>query len=245
MVRFTFHHRRATRNIGDKSCCPADYFDFEQAERLDMSAPTPGSDVVVYGGGQIYRKIQEIHGQSHAAKVIWGVGMVSYRRRWLERRNISRNFALVGCRDYGVRGTTYVPCVSCLDKGFDAPETPKHDVVLYWHKRKSENLMIPEGIPSMNNEQDNLAATLAFIASGDTVVTNSYHGTYWAMLLGRKVLCLPYNEKFKGFQEMPTLANYQYWQGETKQAKRAKPHFLQECRMKNQEFYEKVIKLTG
>jgi len=242
-MRYVFHHIRNTKNIGDLACCPASYFPFEDAEVLGLHVPTPEADVVVYGGGHIYRSVQNKLSQSSARKVIWGIGLVAYRRWWLERWRLARAFELIGCRDYAVPGTEYVPCVSCMDDGFDAPVAPVHDVVLYWHKEKSRGLVRPEGIPSMHNAQGNLAESLSFIASGKTVVTNSYHGTYWALLMGRKVLSLPFNDKFAGFKYPPAFATATDWQEYLPYAVAAPPDYLEECRSINRAFFDKVQNL--
>ena len=43
--------------------------------------------------------------------------------------------------------------------------------------------------------------TIEFIGSGDVVVTNSYHGAYWATLLGKVVVAFPWASKFYGLKD--------------------------------------------
>jgi len=50
--------------------------------------------------------------------------------------------------------------------------------------------------PHMTNLAGDMEEVIAFLASGEVVVTSSYHGAYWARLLGRKVALLPRGSKF-------------------------------------------------
>ncbi len=85
---------------------------------------------------------------------------------------------------------------------------------------------------------------LEFIAKGETVVTSSYHGVYWAQLLGRKVICVPYGEKFRTFQHLPTYAEPEDWQGIVRLASQTDP-LLEQYRQLNLQFAKKVSKLWG
>jgi len=44
----------------------------------------------------------------------------------------------------------------------------------------------------------NLDEVIAYIASGATVVTSSYHSMYWGFLLGRNFVSVPFGSKFFG-----------------------------------------------
>ena len=111
--------------------------------------------------------------------------------------------ALVSTRNSDVPGCEYVPCVSAMSPLFDTLPEPGHDVLLFAHARKSDGMQRPSGIPAMDDHAGTLEETLAFLASGATVVTNSYYGTYWAMCPGRRVLCLPFSDKFRKFERNP------------------------------------------
>ncbi|MGB0843298.1 MAG: hypothetical protein ACPGVN_00975 [Alphaproteobacteria bacterium] len=94
----------------------------------------------------------------------------------------------------------------------------------------------------MNNGGSSAQAAIDFIGSGKTVVTSSYHGVYWAQLLGRKVVCLPYNNKFETFQHQPTFADETNWEAALSTAIQTDP-LLEEYRSLNKAFATQVEKL--
>lgn len=149
----------------------------------------------------------------------------------------------MGCRDVGVPGTIHVPCASCMAARLASPPPPRHEVVLYAHATKSAALQRPADVPFATNHLGTFAQALDFIASGATVVTNSYHGAYWAMLLGRRVLCLPYGEKFGGFAQPPAMAHPADWRAALPRA-RVIDGYLQECRALTQAFHARVLALA-
>ena len=79
---------------------------------------------------------------------------------------------------------------------------------------------------------------------GQTVITNSFHGTYWAMCLGRKVLCVPFSGKFSGFEANPIMADPAGWPDHLATAER-REGTLDRAREVNQAFYARVMDLLG
>ena len=74
------------------------------------------------------------------------------------------------------------------------------------------------------------------LATAETVVSSSYHGVYWAMLLGKKVIALPFNAKFYGFRyDMPMETVKDLDLHKIKSAPKF-DGFLEECRELNREF---------
>lgn len=122
---------------------------------------------------------------------------------------------------------------------FPAPPPPEHDVVVFRHALKSEGLALPAGVPVMDNHAGTMEQAIAFPASGETVVTNSYHGTYWAMCLGRRVICVPFNRKFTHFRMMPVVAKAGAWPAQLARAER-RDEMLEEARERNRAFLDKV-----
>ena len=94
----------------------------------------------------------------------------------------------------------------------------------------------------MNNKNQNPQSVIDFIAKGETVVTSSYHGVYWAQLLGRKVVCIPYNRKFSTFQYIPVTASENSWKSMIKRAHRTES-LLEEYRDINIRFAKQVAEL--
>jgi exopolysaccharide biosynthesis predicted pyruvyltransferase EpsI len=86
---------------------------------------------------------------------------------------------------------------------------------------------------------------IAFLGSAETVVTNSYHGAYWATLLGRRVVVVdPFSTKFFFLKHRPVIAALQDY---TKAISRTRiyPESLSECREANLNFSVKVKNLLS
>lgn len=223
-MRLHFQHLRDTDNIGDRSCSPFDYFDWGDATVSDVRHDdTPKYDVGIYGGGKIFGGLSKYAGvrrDKAAINIAWGVGTVqSFPLSWRYMK-ARRAMDLIGSRDYGDTRYTYAPCPSCMAPQLDAPKAPNHDVVFYAHGGKTEKmgLSIPDHIPVLTNECKDLDTALSFIASGATVISNSYHGVYWGLLMGRKTLCVPFSNKFDGYREPPHFATPDTWEAEIKNA---------------------------
>ena len=168
---------------------------------MDLADPTPDCDAVIYGGGKITGGLAATFGPGDlgaAHRIAWGISTVQSSRFSLKYWRAYRRLSLVGTRDWGDDRFDYAPCASCMSPFFDQPAEPEHDVVAYLHHWRSGemNMAVPDGIPVLDNKHGSLEAAIAHIASGRTVVSNSYHGTYWGLLLGRKVLCVPFSKKF-------------------------------------------------
>ena len=81
---------------------------------------------------------------------------------------------------------------------------------------------------------------IAFIGSCETIVTNSYHGIYWALLLGKKVISVPFASKFYGIS--PDLTHCPPWDIDidAAQAPEDPKAYLRECRDLNKQFGKKI-----
>lgn len=240
-MKLHFQHLRRTDNIGDRACSPFDYFDWEDATVSDLrDDDTPSYDVGVYGGGKIFRGLATYAGVRRpkgAINIAWGVGTVQsfpISMRYIQAR---RRMDIIGSRDYGDKRYTYAPCASCMSPLFDAPPAPDHDVVFYAHAGKTARMgiNIPDDMPRADNHCTSLEEALRFIASGKTVVSNSYHGVYWGLLLGRRVLCVPFSNKFGGYRLPPHYARPENWQAEIANAV-AQPDMLRLVRSATRDF---------
>ena len=224
MTRVHFQHLRETSNIGDQACSPFDYFDWGAATVSDVrKADTPAYDVGIYGGGKIFGGLAKYAGvrrDTGAINIAWGVGTVQSFPLSLRYAKARRRMDLIGSRDFTDKRYTYAPCPSCMAQAFDAPAAPEHEVVFYAHAGKTDmaKAAIPDGVPVLSNECDSFDQALAFIASGATVVSNSYHGVYWGLLTGRKVLCLPFSNKFGGYRLSPGYGTLETWQSDLAKA---------------------------
>ena len=60
-MRTVFTHVRDTPNIGDRSCCPIDYYPFENATLFDLRRPEADDVLILGGSGMLQPKYR--HGQ--------------------------------------------------------------------------------------------------------------------------------------------------------------------------------------
>lgn len=239
-------------NIGDLASSPFNYFETTLPVYpmnfwdLDAgSAPPEKTFPVILGGGGLYYSPAAIERLviNHPGPVIaWGIG----RNGKLDDNPSgylgAERFALFGVRDWDV-GHDWVPCASCASPLFDRHQgdTPAHPVVVYEHKDVPIGL---EGLPCKRNNERDLEEVIRFLASGETVITNSYHGVYWAQLLGRKVLAMPLSNRFTAFRFQPMLTTKENWRSDLKKAT-AHADVLDACRARTFEFAKRVGDLLG
>jgi len=249
-------------NIGDASCSPSLYFDFPfQVEGKNIDSFKYSCNPVIFGGGGLlyrnrYKKI--IFALENKKDIIigWGIGhnKVNYLfsndscYRYLD----SFKFDLLGIRDYGIdlKNSSYVPCVSCMSSFFNKLKQITNDIVLYTHRKKKYNSLDSDinNFPIMDNSGHfkDLEKKINFIKTANVIITNSYHGAYWGMLLNKKVIVYkPWASKFFGFKIPPFFA---YSKKEALEiAKNNKKYdysgILEEYRYLNNVFYKKTIEI--
>lgn len=251
MADIVFKHHRDTTNLGDAVCSPYDHYpEFTTlGEAVDLDRPTPPCAAVIYGGGKIMGGLARTLGANdHAARarIAWGVSTVQkFPISWRYWRAF-RAMHLVGSRDWGDRRFPFAPCVTCVSPMFDIAVPEEHEVVLYLHhwRSKSARLPRPQGVPVLENNSPDFEAAIRHLAAARVVVTNSYHGTYWALLLGKKVLCLPFSNKFRNFRIAPGYGRAESWPDELSRA-RGSDEMLGLCRAATTAFRDRVGDMIG
>lgn len=249
--------RADTTNVGDWYCPPARYFTFANsgmADILNFSADNLDRHVVVGGGGLLaqffhshMRRLADCRPRL-ASLVAWGVGesenincagrmVLPYQGKLPDYLTI---FDLVGVRDYGAE-YRWVPCVSCMLPHFDRTYSVTRRICIYDHKRVP---IVIDGFDRLSNDGNDIDAAIAFLASAEVVITNSYHGAYWATLLGRRVLCIPNFSKMYRFKHLPILCRIEDWRRYI-DLTASYPQALAECRAANHAFYRDVAALQG
>lgn len=185
--------------------------------------------------------------QSVGPRIIWGAGHnsrdVNEDSYTVNYPSYLNRFHLVGVRDWDT-DYRWVPCASCMHPAFDKEYEIKNEVVWFEHKKKLIDGKWFDVLPAprMVNVGQNMQQIIEFLGSAETVVTNSYHGVYWATLLGRKVVCVPWGSKFGMFKHPPTMATEKNWQDKINEAV-SYTKALKECRTANKEFYSDVVSL--
>lgn len=241
-------HLRDTDNLGDLVSTPADYFSFPaDVQKIDLRrARLNRNPVVIFGGGAIAGRLHDRMVQPQTLLIPWGIGFT--RRGETRPDAVSNKFKLYGCRDVGIKNTMHVPCASAMSTLFDKVYDAKHEAVLYVNNRPKKNpsakpsyVTFPnvKGLPTMHNGVT-FAEAIEFLGSGNTIITNSYHGAYWGTLLGRKVVIVnPYSSKFFNFEFQPYYCADEDWKAGMKRAQ-SFPHALLRSRARNHQFYAKV-----
>lgn len=238
-------------NLAEQVCRPVDYVDLGcEVKVLDQNCPESDFKLgpVIFGAsGLLYPEIAPTLERAVCNKlhpmIAWGIGHNTHGGSIIDYPDWLDLFDAVGLRDYGTPWN-YVPCPSCLSPVFDIDYgRPDNPLVIY------DQIDYPvaakyTGVPRENNLHGaaDLPRIIRFLASGEKILTSSYHGAYWGMLLGRKVvLWTPWSTKFRTFRKVPPIIHSEVWplpEGET-----GGDDYLKDCRERNFEFSEKVMAL--
>jgi hypothetical protein len=155
------------------------------------------TDFVVVGGGGVFmwpKAMKKLHDSVDPERLcLWGIGLNTHNKEMITHDSYPSwvtALPLAGVRDV-IPLIRYVPCASCIGvkKALNAIR-PKpvdgDDYVVYDHK----DVTIRIDGKHRNNDGDASCfnEVLEFLSSASVVITNSYHGAYWASLLGRKVV---------------------------------------------------------
>jgi hypothetical protein len=235
------------KNIGDMECSPFKYFKFYECKTFDLrtfpNTPPYNNKVIIGGGGllgsafinpiiNITNKLENV--------IIWGAGFnVHYGDESDLINNQLTTFLnqckLIGIRDYGLK-YEWVPCSSCMNPLFLKKYNKKYNIVIFEHKDVPIDI---KNIPKIKNNASDIYHVISFIGSADVVITNSYHGVYWATLLNKKVLTIPFSSRFDNFKHKPTICTIHNWKEKLEEAKNY-PEAIHECREANLKFFVKV-----
>ncbi len=241
-------HALETQNLGDRVCAPTLYFDLN-SRRLDLGCTPQGDLPLIIGGGGLLhpwftdRVLRHLEATSSPV-VVWGVGTNTHGvaeaqdPEWLQRCD------LVGLRDYPT-SHRWVPCVSCMSPEFDRQERPSHRVVVYRHGGEPDNIPDRMGLPTLTNHAESLESVVDFLLSGEFVVTNTYHGMYWATLLKRRVIVYPFSSRHYHLKYRPAIVtDGKHWKEVLDRAQEYEGA-VDECRAANESFFSSVKELIA
>lgn len=204
-------HRNDKNNAGDYWSRPSHYFPIVEEQVLDIAKLDPfvtDKTIILGGGGLLGRSkwsqtLKEISYNNNV--ILWGAGHNNYPDNVKKATLIGttqkstlpsymENFTKVGLRDYNL-GYTWVPCASCMHSAFDVAIQikPRKDTVTISHnkikiKSKYDSVKMPA--------KEDLQKWLCNIAQYKNVITNTYHGAYWSLLLGKNVEIQSWSSKF-------------------------------------------------
>lgn len=268
-VSVTNIYRIDEKNIGDIYSSPLKYFDLGESEediwQLNHNY-NPAGNNVIFGGGGLIGQMRPLVPltyvlQKKGYKLFgWGIGDHSFvcmdeQTQYIPELNVTYpsyilEWDLLGLRDWypplfeQYEQMSWVPCVSCMSEVFDKEYNIEHDFVMYAHQHMRFEQVVGMHLVSeeqrLTNQSTSLEDTIEFLASGETVITNSFHGAYWATLLKRKVICFPYSSKFWGLKHKPVYSYPQAWK-ESFDKTKVYDDALEECREANKSFYNKLL----
>ncbi len=147
-----------------------------------------------------------------------------------------------------VRNLHWVPCASCLSPLFlELRNTPiRNRFGVYEHLREKVSPHLPgkgrflDQLAGKYHYQSNrgtdFGKKLKFLAQSEFVITNSYHGVFWATLLQRKVICVPFKNGLFSFRHLPSYLGTDGLEAAMDLAQ-IYPDALDECREANLNFY--------
>lgn len=249
-MKIAIIHRVDSSNLGDTTCNPFAYCpDLPPADVFDIHDYTKvHADVIVLGGGGLFHGtwpefISDLVVPNGPLLIAWGCGLNQHGTRsqiWPEYLD---RFSLVGLRDF-TNPWNYVPCPSCLHSAFDRVLHEQPEPVTGLHIYERQPIIGPDA-PRMSNNSNDLYTTLKFLASGRVILTDSWHGAYWALLLNRRVLLWkPDSNRFLSFKEPLTECNECDWEHKLTQATGI-DGYLTECRILNRVFEARVRRLLS
>lgn len=241
-------------NAGEMLLSPLDYFDFPtEAVKLNIRSnyfdyKSLEGKFIIYGGGGLLHIPSEDYnnGIMEGVEIIsdlspwlvaWGVGHNIHDSRKIEYpKSFVEKFRMIGVRDMR-QSLGWVPCVSCMSKLLHHDYEIKHKFVASGHGLDAYEL----GVPGIEHVGVPPSEVISFIASGETLLTNSYHGAYWGALLNRKVIVFnPMSSKFYGLPKSIALATPGTWRDARPGKNRT---LLNLCRGLNKAYHKRVLKL--
>lgn len=258
-------HRSNVENIGDLLSSPLRYFDFPQKQiTLDIRDEikkivmlgkigefSPVKMNLIIGGGGLLdneyfeKSIYKLNNMKFNSIIYWGVGHNRHDDDNVDRLYGSTKEFLDKASLYGVRDNKpdydFLPCVSCMHTELDKKHAVTNDIVIFEHEHIP--LKIDDNtIPKMQNNNNDFPGVIKFLASANYVVTNSYHGMYWSMLMGKKVVCIPFSSKFELFPfDIPMGKETEL--DSLLQQTVAHDDALEQCRALNKRFYQKTLEI--
>lgn len=176
-----------------------------------------------------------------APRYIWGAGQNSSGDEF-EYPEEMKSFDRVGIRDFGQQ-YDWAPCASCMHPAFDKKYRIKNSVIWFEHKKQliKDKVFGSESIPRFVNSGANIEQTIELLGSAEVVLTNSYHGAYWATLLKRKVIVVgAWSSKFKYMKHQPAFIDTaQNWRDALDNAV-IHNDALDECQSATQDFWKSI-----
>lgn len=262
-MRPVFVHIRNTANLGDLNSCPAEGFsDYDDCRRIDLSEVKhlpEGTPLIVGGGGLFMEPTHHIFkewSKKHPV-IVWGAGL-NYPNDGIAQNALDGILGegLRACKLVGIRNETlasamgfdFVPCGSCMNPVFDSRHIPEYmnGTAVYEH---ADRRFAFRGLKAKTNKSDSFHEVIQLLGSVRRVITNSFHGAYWSLLLGRRVIVWEPNHFGDRIVEGLPTGLLRFAANAPKEALESNGYadcgYLRECRVLNREFKLKVDKFLA
>jgi uncharacterized protein YggL (DUF469 family) len=257
-------------NPGDYWSTPKHYFDeFKNDEWVDVfefgKKNLASYDKIIVGGGGLLfnsnfdKALSLLQHSKYIEKVLfWGVGVNSVFDKDSSQEQIDEavgkfpyklkvfNKFQLNLRDKQERYNV-LPCASCLHPVFDTKEkiVRKYLAIKHTKINSFKNRPLYDEIHKIYTIDNTIENVIAEIKRSEIVVTQSYHGAYWAALCNKKVIVLtPWSTKFLYFDFPVKILSPKSmkWFGDKLLKKIAIPeqNYLKHCREKNLKLYESL-----
>jgi len=179
--------------------------------------------------------------------VFWGLGHneIDYKNYlksksyWIDTSDIG----IAGTRDFeNEYKDHWIPCVSCMHPIFDGDYNVTQEVGLLFNHKSVKDNQLKEKYKDypISSNTTSLEEMIKFIGASETIVTNSYHAMYWAILMQRKVIAIPTTSKFFDFKYKIPISTFNDFNKELKNTK-IYDGVLEECREINIKFSKRVF----
>lgn len=264
MLNVIFIHRKDPMNTGDVMSCPANLMENNENLKIydildpDIINICKDKNIILGGGGLIspfflpaLNKIIENSKNIYS----WGIGINTPTIRSLNSdirgleipysdiKKLVSSFKISSLRDNcNINGSLHVPCVSCMHPVFLNPEFEKitNEVILFNHRRLE--IFNHNNLPCLTN-MASFTEIIKFLKSAKIIITSSYHGAYWGLLLGREVWTIPWSAKFLNIDKKINIIEYSQINNIAyKNYLDVSRSFYNECRLKNLQFAELLKK---
>lgn len=247
-------------NTGDLNCGPELFFQdfavrfscfYHSIKDIDYTIIRPDDWVILGGGGMIdcNEKYQsEINRVLHTCKhvISWAMGHNHHYSdcifAWKSIFPIDMTaFELFTTRDWEYNGQRYCPCASCMMPELDIVYEKKRRIAVYEHHQIPIDIL-PD-VEHMTNSAP-IHQVLKYIGEAEVLITNSYHGAYWGILMKKKVIIYkPFSNKYEFFKYSPTI--YSGNLEEDIARTNVYPEALRECRELNLNLRDEIVKMIS
>lgn len=187
-------------------------------------------------------RVRVLTNRTMGPRYVWGAGHNGDTAQPIMYPDELQKFDRVGVRDCNTQ-YEWVPCASCMHPALTKKYRIKNSVIWFEHKKQliKDRTFGNDPVPRFVNSGDNIEQTIELLGSAQTVLTNSYHGAYWATLLRRKVIVVgPWSTKFMHMKHEPTQITVdQNWKDAVDQAN-VHNDALDECRQATVDFWTSI-----